>query len=185
MTDSGASSGEIRKPPQTASAPLTANVVACADAGGEPEGGSNPTWEHCIGNPSFEGPVTPTQFESFQAPPWNACYAGGFITYSAIADPTLWPQQNWTFPTASDGSTYLALGLQTILSGRTSQTLCEPIAAGATRSFLVDLARATSASPATEAPTQQIQVLGGTTECQETEVLGRPHRSPFRGQPTA
>ena len=171
VTDTASSSGELRRPSSTVTAPLAANVVKCGDAGTTTDAGPPPSWLHCIVNPSFEGVVTPTQFQAFEASPWNACYAGGFITYSAIGDATLWPTQNWTFPPASEGATYLALGQQALFVGRTSQTLCAPVEAGAARSFLVDLARATSNAPTLEATTQVMQVLGGTSECAETDVL--------------
>jgi hypothetical protein len=137
-------------------------VLECSDAG-------PPNAEPCIENPSFEGSVTPTQLEAFDAAGWNACYEGG-ITYSAIGDATLWPQQNWTFPAPSDGATYLALGQQLLFTGRASQTLCEPLEAGAMRSFYVDLSRATTTDPG-ESQDQVVEILGGSSECAEEVVL--------------
>jgi hypothetical protein len=161
-TDSALDTPEFHRAAQTVSANVTFAVLACPDAG--------PAQTLCIGNPSFEGVVTPDQFSAFDAPPWNSCYTGGFITYAAIADPTLWPFQNWTFPKAADGATYLALGQQGPAFGRASQVLCEPIRAGASRSFRVDLARAISSQSALEAQDQVMQVLGGS-ECGEGELL--------------
>jgi hypothetical protein len=173
VTDTGVTSGEFRRAPNTVDAPLTAEVLACpaeqADAGTAI--GPGTPWTGCVQNPSFEGAVTPTQFQAFDAPPWNACYAGGFLTYSAIGNETLWPTQNWTFPKAADGITYLALGQQGPIGGRASETLCEPIHARSSRSFLVDLARAPSTSPSLEATGQFMQVVGGGSECNETAVL--------------
>jgi hypothetical protein len=147
---------------QTTSASVSVTVLECPGDGG--------TSDACLDNPSFEGTVTPTQLEAFSAPPWNACYTGG-LSYSAIGDETLWPFQNWTFPAPSDGETYLALGQQGLFTGRAAQTLCEPLRAGTSRSFLVDLARAVSTDPAAEALERHIEVLGGNDECSENVVL--------------
>lgn len=168
VTDTAFDDPEFHYDAQTTTARVTANVLDCSDAGVLDDGGSS-TWSTCIDNPSFEGTVTATQFEAFDAPPWNACYVGG-LAYAAIGDPTLWPLQNWTFPAASDGATYLALGQQLAFVGRASQPLCEPITAGASRSFLVDLARATSSDPASEATEQVVRVFGGDS-CAEDELL--------------
>jgi hypothetical protein len=163
-TDTAIDSDEFHYDAQQSEARVTAEVLDCAAV----DGGSS---EACLDNPSFEGPVTQNQFSAFAAPPWNACYTGGFITYAAIADASLWPTQQWDFPDASDGNTYLALGQQGALFGRASQTLCAPLHAGETRSFLIDLAHASSANASVEATDQVVQILGGTKECGESEVL--------------
>lgn len=162
VTDSGYETEEFMYDAQTARAEVTARVLECSDAG-------PPAIELCIENPSFEGSVTPTQLEAFEAAGWNACYEGG-ITYSAIGDATLWPLQNWTFPEPSDGATYLALGQQLVFTGRASQALCESLEPGSPRSFLVDLARATTTDPG-ESQDQVIEILGGSSECMEEAVL--------------
>ena len=163
-TDTKVDSDEFDYEPQTAHAEVTAAVLDCDD----------PSVDEallCLANPSFEGEVTPTQFEAFAAPPWNACYDGGFITYAAIADPTLWPAQRWTLPVASDGATYLALGQQLTLAGRAAQQLCAPIAAGSARSFFVNVARGQNGD-GIESQEQVIQVLGGNSvECAEEQLL--------------
>jgi hypothetical protein len=166
VTDRGISTQEFQQAPETRQATVTAEVLGCDSP--KAEAGAPGL---CLQNPSFEGTVTPTQFTAFDAPPWNSCYTGGFITYSAIADSTLWPAQGWAFPSPSDGATYLALGQQAVFNGRASQTLCSPVTAGGRVSFFVDLARASSNNPAMEAPQQSMQILGGGTECAEDEVL--------------
>jgi len=164
-TDTAIVADELGYEAQTVHTELTATVLDCREDAGA-DAGPDPA---CLENPSFEGSVTPTQLEAFSAAPWNACYEGG-LSYSAIADASLWPTQNWTFPDASDGATYLALGQQLVFAGRASQTLCEPLQAGATRSFLVDLAHA-STTDGGESQDQAVEVLGGTAECAEELVL--------------
>lgn len=169
VTDAGKQSPEFSRSPETRSATVTAEVLGCAgpraDAG--PSAGAPGL---CLLNPSFEGTVTPNQYSPIDAPPWNSCYGGGLITYAAIGDPSLWPQQDWDFPAAADGRTYLALGVQVVFAGRGSQALCAPIPVGRAFSFLVQLAGASRGEKAGEAPSQVIQVLGGA-ECYEDEVL--------------
>lgn len=162
VTDTGFETEEFTYRAKTERAAVTALVLECSDGG-------VPMPEACIENPSFEGAVTPGQLEAFDAAGWNACYAGG-IAYAAIGNATLWPFQNWTFPDASDGETYLALGQQLAFFGRASQTLCEPLEGGATRSFFIDLARATT-TDAGESQDQVLEILGGSTECAEDTVL--------------
>jgi hypothetical protein len=162
VTDTGFETEEFTYRAKSERAAVTAQVLECSDGGA-------PMPEACIENPSLEGVVTPGQLEAFDAPGWNACYAGG-IAYAAIGNATLWPFQNWTFPDASDGETYLALGQQLAFVGRASQTLCEPLEAGATLSFFVDLARATTTDTG-ESQDQVLEVLGGTAECAEETVL--------------
>jgi hypothetical protein len=163
VRDTAIETDELGYEAQTARAEVTAKVLECD----EPDAGGVET--PCLENPSFEGPVTPTQLEAFMAPPWNACYAGG-LAYAAIGDDALWPLQNWTFPEASDGETFLALGQQLGFVGLASQTLCEPLAAGSARSFLVDLAHATTTDPG-QAEDQAVEILGGSGECSEETVL--------------
>jgi len=162
VTDTGFETEEFTYRAKTERAEVTARVLECSDGG-------TPLPEACIENPSLEGVVTAGQLEAFDAPGWNACYAGG-IAYAAIGNATLWPFQNWTFPDASDGETYLALGQQLAFAGRASQTLCEPLEAGATRSFVIDLSRATT-TDAGESLDQVLEILGGSTECAEETVL--------------
>jgi hypothetical protein len=163
VTDTGFMSEEFSYRAHTERAEVTARVLECSD------GGLPPDEDACIENPSFEGLVTPGQLEAFDAAGWNACYAGG-IAYAAIGDAMLWPFQNWTFPAPSNGETYLALGQQLAFAGRASQTLCEPLIAGATRSFFVDLARATTTDPG-ESQDQVVEIVGGSVECAEEIVL--------------
>jgi hypothetical protein len=168
VTDSGYSTPEFQRAPETRRAAVTTEMLGCS---GKPDGGADAGAPGlCLKNPSFEGVVTQNQFSAFEAAPWNSCYAGGFITYSAIADATLWPQFAWAFPPAADGATYLALGQQLFTSGRASQVLCHPIPAGDSFSFLVELAQAPRRDGAAAAADQAIEVLGGT-ECAEDEVL--------------
>jgi len=165
--DTAVDADEFHYAAQRVTAEVSARVLDCADGGAHDAGQS----VGCLENPSFEGPVTPDQFSAFQAPPWNACFTGGFITYSAIADANLWPTQPWTFPDASDGATYLALGQQGGFVGTASQTLCQPLLAGQTLSFRVDLAKGLSETTSPAATGQVMQVLGGDTECSESSVL--------------
>jgi hypothetical protein len=162
VTDTGFETEEFTYQANTERAEVTARVLECSDGG-------MPMPQACIENPSLEGVVTPGQLEAFDAAGWNACYAGG-IAYAAIGNATLWPFQNWAFPDASDGDTYLALGQQLAFVGRASQTLCEPLEAGAARSFFVDLARATTTDTG-ESHDQVLEILGGTAECAEETVL--------------
>jgi hypothetical protein len=166
-TDTAVDADEFHYDAHSVTAELSARVLDCAD-GGDRDAGQG---AGCLENPSFEGPVTPDQFSAFEAPPWNACYAGGFITYSAIADANLWPGQPWSFPDASDGATYLALGQQGGFVGTASQTLCEPLPAGETLFLRVDLAKGVSEAPSPEATGQVMQLLGGDSECSESTVL--------------
>jgi hypothetical protein len=166
-TDTAITTEEFEYAAQTARSTISAVVLECTHVG---DGGTS---QGCLDNPSFEGLVTPDQFTAFDAKPWNACYAGGFITYAAIADAALWPTQAWNFPDPSDGNTYLALGQQGTLGGRAAQNLCTPLEAGRSLSFFVDLARATSDNASVEAVSQSMQILGGTEECAEALELWR------------
>jgi hypothetical protein len=78
VTDSGYSSPEFQRPPETRRAAVTTQVLGCT---GKPDGGTDGGAPGpCLQNPSFEGVVTQNQFSAFDAPPWSSCYAGGFIT---------------------------------------------------------------------------------------------------------
>src|SRR5262249_35061120 len=143
VTDTGSSSGEIRRSPQTVRASLMAQVVQCPPDGGAapppappaPPPPPPPPGELCLSNPSFEGTAQLTEFGGFNAPPWVICDPPGSpdIRNASIG---------WTTPgqDPTDGSTYLEiLYLSQVWRETLAAPLCAPMVAGKSYSFQIDL----------------------------------------------
>jgi hypothetical protein len=155
ITDT-AITGELARGAETARASVTADVLACPDAG---------SGALCVSNPSFEGTAVPA---SITATPWVACGSGADVT---ITDQTQFSEVPELAPT--DGQTYLWLssdyGNGPNALGSVSEPLCAPMRGGSAYSFKIDLASAASGLQSV-APTG-LKIFGGASSCGQGQLL--------------
>lgn len=177
VTDAGAT-GEVARPPQTASASVTADVLTCPDGGGADAGGAT-----CVSNPSFEGTAA---INAVNAPPWVQCPGPGGALFggSSIYDSTT-PGIGTSSPTLAptDGQTYLVLetndvnGPSMVLGDQTaSEPLCAPLKAGVAYALRMDLSAAPNSASFTGTASAQLipgslQIWAGTSSCSEQDLL--------------
>jgi hypothetical protein len=166
-TDTG-TTGEIARPAATAAASLTAEVLACPDAG---SGGA------CLSNPSFEGTPSFTAMTNFGAPPWVSCvYQGTTLNTSGavVLNPSVIPDAGlapgFTPLVPTDGNTYASLqgGGITATLGNVSEPLCAPMHAGSTYALELDMASQLADSFSAYAA---LQIWGSTSSCAQSELL--------------
>jgi hypothetical protein len=165
-TDAGITSGEFTRDPETVQASVTAEVFECPGDGGAPPA------DLCLMNPSIEGTPRWPFLGPFDAVAWDACTGvsalGTLVGNATISSGTT------TLPIPTDGATYGVIAQDSGFGGRgvLAQQLCEPVPAGATVSFLVDIARADDSGAGSVAAQQAIvEVWGGQTRCTEAELL--------------
>jgi hypothetical protein len=167
VTDTGVA-GELAQPAETVQVPLTANVIACPDAGtgGISDAG---TGGLCIANPSFEGMPATDDTSTHVAPSWDGCKpfdTGGF----AGIEPSFTAQTVGLctyFPAASDGADYLFF-IADSPAPSVWQLLCEPLHAGTTYHLLIDLASNINSCGAVAA---SLAILGTTSSCAPGNLL--------------
>ncbi|HEX2677019.1 MAG TPA: hypothetical protein VHM19_10275 [Polyangiales bacterium] len=158
-TDTAVTTDEFRHDAQTVSADVKASVLDCSDGGAPMAGG-----DFCIENPSFEGTLMPLAFD---APPWNNCVnqnpdIPGWPSTPDLVDASTHP--------GTDGTTYASMGWAPPLHEFITQKLCAPLLAGHSYSFLIDLATATDADGAAQAPAQ-LAVYGSASDCLREHLL--------------
>ena len=136
VTDSGGT-GELPRPPQTAKASVTADVLACSDAGPRDAASAVPSTDGCVGgfmNPSVEGTPQTAAGGAWDAPGWTQCLLQG-TAEAYLANQSVGP----TYPAPSAGKTYAVIPIEGVpASGGGegfSQELCAPAAAGASFRF--------------------------------------------------
>lgn len=151
-TDTGIDTEEFRYDAHTADTTLTANVLACTDAGTD----AGTDTELCLDNPSFEGtPRLYFDLQPFDAPPWQECVLtpdiiGAADTVRGTPDPT-------------EGETFLGGNEEAA-----SSALCAPLLAGDVVHLLIDVAGTELAGPG-----GSWEIYGSTREpCAEDELLG-------------
>jgi hypothetical protein len=152
---------------------LTINVVPCDDGSTPPTPDASTTTQPtanpdaaittqaqslCVSNPMFEasqttGPTSPggTTTATTTPPDWQTCGTG-----LPTIDPSVSPL------TSENGRSFVALpvgtGMFSYLTASIGTTLCEPLQAGVEYSF-------------TSAPSPTLQLWGGTSACNEAELL--------------
>jgi hypothetical protein len=172
VTDTG-EAGEIPGPPQTAKASVTADVLACPDAGAVDAAPPAPPTDACVGglvNASIEGTPQSKVGLAWDAPGWTQC--PNKLYPATLASAGVHPSDGPTYPAPSSGATYAVFGVQGAyaVSGADDlpvgfgQTLCTPLQAGA--SFDVDARwMAPGASPEPAGTGVDLQIFGGPTVC--------------------
>jgi hypothetical protein len=140
VSDSG-EHGEIPGPPQTAKASVTADVIACPDAGAVDAAPPVAPSDACVGgfvNPAIEGTPQTEVGPAWDAPGWTQCPNGPAPAYLASA--SVHPGDGVTYPAPSSGPTYAVIAAKgsddASVPHGFGQTLCTPMASGA--SFNVD-----------------------------------------------
>jgi hypothetical protein len=165
-----------------ATASITIAVVPC-DAGASgsapdseaPSPGSNsrdaetaPVEGLCVTNPSFEGAsvtgsVTQGVPQTALPTDWQACMGDPTV------DPTVSPLP------AETGKSYVGLpvgsGMFADLTASLGTTLCATLEPGVEYSFCIDVSVAFSGTPPQDAPTPTLQLWGGTSPCNQGELL--------------
>ncbi len=167
VTDAGGSDENLR-PPQTAGASVTADVLACPDGGPGDAAAAVPSTDGCVGgfvNPSIDGTPQTAVGGAWDAPGWTQCPNGLGPAY--LANATANPGNGVTYPAPSSGPTYAVFAVQGSSSPQGSddgfgQTLCAPLEAGA--SFRLD-SRWIAGSPEAAGSLVQLQILEGPTVC--------------------
>jgi hypothetical protein len=155
VTDAG-TAGELATPPETAEASLTADLLACPDAGPGAEAGAGAL---CVMNPSFEG-TAQIDVADVVAPPWHTC-----DPYPDLLDGT----NGGIALLPSDGKTYVDMQYypsESSVSESIGQPLCAPLRAGDTAHVAIDVA-------GQDSDTFTVQFYGAATECQEDQLLGQ------------
>jgi hypothetical protein len=163
VTDQGVASGEFPRPPATASAKVTAEVLRCPAA--EKEGGALPankdggippaTGGFCIENPSLEGTPGLPELGTYQLPDWTIC----------AVTPDVNPLFAKLAPT--DGTTYLGvIGTNPAIAESAGTSFCSPLKPEQPISFSVDVAVSSYASAPAE-----LELWGGSTSCSKDELL--------------
>lgn len=130
-TDAGVTGGEFRRDPLQARATVRAELQRCI-----PDGGPPPAQKLCLSNPSFEGTAVITEFGGFTAPPWSICDPPGSPDIRSAT-------QGWSVPgpEPAEGASYLnLLWWRELWIETVAEPLCEPMMAGKTYSFEVDVA---------------------------------------------
>lgn len=145
--------GEFPYDGQTATANLTARVLDCSTDGGAP-----PVAECFVKNASFEGaPAVGLGDLGAALPDWAVCWA----------TPDVNPIFSNMAPT--DGATYLgavANANELNFSESAGGSFCEPLQAGQTVSFTIDLATSSYLGKPSA-----LEIWGGATPCSKTELL--------------
>ena len=176
--DTGVTTGEFRRDPQTATATVTAGVLSCGardagvsprDAGPPPRDAAPPGEVLCLSNLSFEGkPSFNYNGPEFDAAPWVVCPEGT----PDIVDGTDFLQENPI--RAFHGNTYLrmleiptnySVNEPPMTTEPVSQQLCAPLEAGVTRHLRMHIARSALFGPAS------LQVWGAAESCGTAELL--------------
>jgi hypothetical protein len=169
--------GELSRPPQTAEATLTADVIACPDGGAGDAGAAGSGGPTCVSNPSFEGTVTTlaavgnlSDYIHDEAPPWHTCDGApeiadqtGFIGQTSV---TLQDGGTVPYATATDGKTYLQLDGIPGSTESVGEQLCTPMPAGSTTHILIDVFDVGAFGPSTS-----VLVYGSGTLCGQDQVL--------------
>jgi hypothetical protein len=170
VTDSG-EAGEIPRPPQTVKASVTADVLACPDAGIVDASPPAAPSDACVGgfvNASIEGTPQTEVGGAWDAPGWTQCPSEPFRAYLASA--SVHPGNGVTYPAPTSGATYAVFAAkgsddETIPHGF-GQTLCTPSEAGA--SFNVDSRWIDPGIPGSPDPAGtlvQLEIFVGQTVC--------------------
>jgi hypothetical protein len=180
VTDTG-TSGELARPPQTARATVTADVIACPDGGSllRDSGAAVPSADACAGgirNPSIEGTPQPVVVGLWDAPGWTQCpFFGGYPAALGGATTSITGSMD---PAPTNGGSYAVLQALNLDAGIVAipgfgQTLCAPLAGN--ESFLLDAmwADANAGNPAAAPPDAdtRLRIFGGASACNETEPL--------------
>jgi hypothetical protein len=122
----------------------------------------------CLMNLSFEGMPAINTGSSFDATPWSSCTDpvaanSGVVNTPDIANESLEPMIGIA-PAPKDGVTYLALSA----GEQASQTLCEPLAAGAQTSLRLDAMRMDLGTT----DMLFLQIWGGSSvDCSQRQLL--------------
>lgn len=174
VTDTGGS-GENLRPPQTAGASVTADVLACPDGGPGDAAPAVLSTDGCVGgfvNPSIEGTPQTASEGAWDASGWTQCSCqcprmGPYPTYLANQSSSTLGQ---TFPAPSAGQTYAVIQIKGAQAGGLylgfGQQLCAPAAAGT--SFRFDAMVLDPSPPGTEVG---LEVYGGEAVCEEALTL--------------
>jgi len=133
VTDTGGA-GEIPRPPQTASASVTADVLACPDGGLRDAASPVLSTDGCVGgfvNPSFEGIPRTNVGAAWDVAGWTECPSGANEVY--LANQSLGP----SYPAPVAGQTYGVIQVDDIKVTVVgfSQQFCAPPAAGTSFRF--------------------------------------------------
>jgi hypothetical protein len=157
VTDTAIDTDELGYEAHTVSSEVTANVLACGDAGAPGADAGFTDGPLCIVNPGLEG-STPgtTEAVGWNLPGWTIC----------ASSPDVGPRSDITVQ-ASEGKTY-ALGNGGI-SESAGTELCKPMVVGEAVPFSIDLAlwtiQFTAVQPAV------LELWGGTSSCAMDELL--------------
>jgi hypothetical protein len=164
VTDTGSSSGEFRRSPQSTTAHITADVLSCPPDAGVRDADGGQQAPLCVKNPSFEGTASLGVGANFDAAPWDSCQALGG-TLDIIGAMTFFEP-----PAPTDGATYLRMAAEPArFVELVTQKLCEPMIAGRTYSFKVDIATGSGIGDGTVPA--ELAVYGSAADCGHEELL--------------
>jgi hypothetical protein len=169
VTDTGGS-GENLRPPQTAGASVTADVLACPD-GGPGDAAAVLSTDGCVGgfvNPSIDGTPQTAVGGAWDASGWTQCPC----LCPTMGDPSYLANQSTSalgqyYPAPSAGQTYAVIPIKPgFTTTGFGQQFCAPAAAGT--SFRIDAMLLDPSPPGT---TFALAVYGGEAVCNESGTM--------------